>query len=457
MTRTAAPTAVHTLRVTGMTCAACERRVSRALGRLPGVESASANAHRGRVVLTGALPPAAELDGALQTAGYRLGAPPWISRDRRTWATAAAGALAVAGLGWLAARSGLSGWTPAASLSGPGLALLVGLAAGVSTCMALVGGLVLGVSAASTQRGRGALRAQLAFTAGRWAAFAAGGAALGSLGRAAQLPDGVLAGGMLVAAVVMVVLGVRLTGLSPRIGGFALTLPASWTDRFGLAGRRGAAAAGAATFLLPCGFTQAMQLYAISSGSAGQAAAVMTAFAVGTTPGLLGLGLLGGLTTRGAVPAAAPWPRLVGVVVLAFALVTATGGLRALGLAVPGLPGLPGSGTGTVALAPTAVTPNVRLEGGAQVVTLSQGPDGYDPADSVVWAGLPIRWAITSTATYTCSSMIRVPSLDVRINLAPVGLHTVDLPALPVGTTSFTCVMGMYSGTLRAIPRQAAG
>jgi len=466
MTRTAPAPAVHTVRITGMTCTACERRVTKALRRLPGVESVTADAPRSRAVLVGVLPPAPQLAEALGRVGYTLGAPPWIARDRRAWTTAAAGAVAVTAVGVLAVRSGVTQWTPAASLSGPALALLVGLAAGVSTCMALVGGLVLGVSAAASSTS-GALRAQTAFTAGRWAAFAAGGAALGAVGSAARLPDAVLACGMLVAAAVMLVLGVRLTGLSPRLAGLALTLPRSWTDRFGLAGRRGAAVAGAATFLLPCGFTQAMQLYAISSGSPLRAAVVMTSFAVGTTPGLLGLGLLGGLTARraAAIPgtttataapaatSAATWSRLVGVVVLAFALLTGTGGLRSLGLDLPALPG----GTGTSAPVPTAVSANVRLasDGATQVVTMTQGADGYSPADSVVWAGVPIRWDITSTVAYNCSSMLRVPSLGVSANLVPVGLHAVGLPALPVGKTGFTCVMGMYTGTLQAIARPA--
>jgi uncharacterized protein len=467
-TPVAAASAVHAVRVTGMTCGACEHRVVKALGRLPGVRSVSASSARGRALLTGDLPPEGDLRAALGAAGYTLGAPAWVSRDRAAWLTAAAGVVGVVAVAWLASSSGLTEWTPAASLGAPLMALLVGLAAGVSTCMALVGGLVLGVSAASTRSGRGNVAAQVTFTAGRWTAFAVGGAALGALGSAARLPDPMLAGGMLLAAAVMAVLGVRLTGLFPRVAGLGPTLPRGWADSLGLAGRRGAAVAGAVTFLLPCGFTQAVQLYAISLGSPAQAAVVMGAFAVGTTPGLLGLGLLGGLTARRRGSAAsgdaasgraasgsggtgtATWSRMVGIAVLAFAVVTGTGGLRSLG--VP-LPALPGTATTRTALAPTSVSANVRLDGARQVVSLRQGTEGYTPADTVVWAGLPIRWEITSTATFHCSSILRVPSLGVRVNLAPLGTHTVELPALPVGTTDFTCVMGMYDGTLQAIHR----
>ena len=51
---------------------------------------------------------------------------------------------------------------------------------------------------------------------------------------------------------------------------------------------------GGLTFFLPCGFTQAMQLVAISSGSFVTGSMVMGLFAIGTAPGLLGIG---GLTS----------------------------------------------------------------------------------------------------------------------------------------------------------------
>ena len=81
---------------------------------------------------------------------------------------------------------------------------------------------------------------------------------------------------------------------------------------------------------------------------------------------------------------------------------------------------------------------------------MTQEPRGYVPADTVVYAGLPITWAINATSPYDCSAFLRVPDLGVTANLV-AGANSVDLPALKPGTTSFTCVMGMYSGTLVAV------
>jgi plastocyanin domain-containing protein len=86
---------------------------------------------------------------------------------------------------------------------------------------------------------------------------------------------------------------------------------------------------GAATFFLPCGFTQAMQLLAVSTGNPLQAAVIMGAFAIGTTPGLL---TLGGLTSVVKGAFAQRFFRIVGVIVIAMALINFTNGFTLAGL-----------------------------------------------------------------------------------------------------------------------------
>src|SRR5665811_1525078 len=106
------------------------------------------------------------------------------------------------------------------------------------------------------------------------------------------MPQAVVVALMVAVAVTMLLVGVRLTELSPRIAGWSPTIPAALGDRLGLTGdvpaRRtvGTVVAGAATFFLPCGFTQAVQLYAFSTGSPGTAGAIMATFVIGTAPAL---------------------------------------------------------------------------------------------------------------------------------------------------------------------------
>jgi sulfite exporter TauE/SafE/copper chaperone CopZ len=458
MTDQASGTTTVTVHVTGMTCRACENRVSKALRAVPGVVDARASSMSGNVILTVTEPPAPEaVEAAVTRAGYAVGSPPLLSHDRTVWLTALAAAVAVGLLIALAAGLGLG--ELAGSVGGPGdggllVVLLVGLTAGVSTCMALVGGVVLALSS-SREVPEDASRLQvmrphLAFQIGRIAGFFVLGAALGALGARLAVPTGVQAALMIAVAVVMLVLGLRLTGISPRAAGWSPTLPAGLARRLGLAERAErpysdarAAGLGALTFFLPCGFTQAVQIYALATANPLTAGLVMAVFAIGTAPGLLALAGLPGLATGTRRPRVLA---VVGVLLVAFALVNVSAAVTLAGWT-------PSWGSST----PTAITSNVTVADGVQTVTMEQGSRGYTPADSVVYAGLPIRWVITSESSFSCAAYLRDGS-GWRVDLA-TGVNTIERPAMAPGRWDFSCVMGMYSGSITAIepPPPASG
>ena len=98
------------LAVEGMHCAACVRRVERALVSVDGVAGASADFLTGRAILEldGGAPQQAALAAAIERAGYRLGAPQLEtaeSQDR-----------ALAGLAWRAAGALALGWAMFAAM-----------------------------------------------------------------------------------------------------------------------------------------------------------------------------------------------------------------------------------------------------------------------------------------------------------------------------------------------------
>jgi hypothetical protein len=254
---------------------------------------------------------------------------------------------------------------------------------------------------------------------------------------------------MLLVAVVMTVLGVRLTGLSPRIAGWSPTLPGGLGRRLGLDGGEvssysdtRAAALGAASFFLPCGFTQAVQIYALSTGSPLVAGAIMAAFALGTVPGLLALGGLPSLLPKASRPA---FLQAIGVIVIGFALLNGMAGLRLAGL-------MPEFGVAA------AGTPGVTLEGGFQTLRTAQVSDGYQPSSASLYAGIPTRWIIDSQDGGSCAVFLQVPALGIAVTLQP-GENVIDLPALQAGRVQYMCSMGMYGGQLTVVdgPPPAAG
>jgi len=437
--------AERTVHIAGMTCAACEQTVADA-ALAAGAATARAHSRTGTLVVGGeSLPSDRALAAALADTPYTLGARRWLTSDRRVWRDVGLAGLVVVALAILISTTrvadALQSITQRAATGSIAFVMLLGVAASVSTCMALVGGLVISLSASAPAGARA--QPHLAFNAGRILGFAALGAVVGAAGRAFAPSGAALAVAMVAVAAVMGILGVRLTGLSPRIASWQVSLPASWGGWARSSGPRSHGLArpallGAATFFLPCGFTQAVQVMALTSGSAWNGAVLMAAFAIGTAPGLLAVGTASG-AARG--PRAAPALRAIGVLVLAFAAVTASGAARTL---VPGL--------GTATVAATERTANVHDVAGMQVATVDVVTSGYSPATTVVYVGEPVRWIVDPTIV-SCAGLVDASALGVgnfdAVNAKATVEFTLDTP----GTYAYACRMGMYSGTITAIER----
>lgn len=178
---------------------------------------------------------------------------------------------------------------------------LLGLIAGISTCMALVGGLVLSVSARYAELHSSLKPSQkfiphIYFNLGRLSGFFVLGGLLGLFGSSFKLS--ITANGMLaiIVSVVMMMLGLQIINVFPNLNS-KFVWP-KFISRNIFKNQKyshlGTLIIGAMTFFLPCGFTQTAQIIAVSTGSFIPGALVMLVFAIGTMPGLL---LIGGLTS----------------------------------------------------------------------------------------------------------------------------------------------------------------
>jgi sulfite exporter TauE/SafE len=170
-----------------------------------------------------------------------------------------------------------------------GTAFLIGMIASVSTCMAVVGGLVLSMSANYAKEGD-KVRPQMLFHIGRLIAFFVLGGAIGALGSAFQLSilgTAIMSG---LVAIVLLILGINLLDVFPSLKKLQPTLPKFIGNHIrGLKQINHTLTPlllGTATFFLPCGFTQSMQIYTLSTGSFMSGALTMFTYALGTLPKL---------------------------------------------------------------------------------------------------------------------------------------------------------------------------
>lgn len=443
-----------TLPIKGMHCRSCELLIEEKLKDIPHIKSVDVNYKTGEATIyhENSAPDMNLVTKALAEAGYEIGRAdklPLLSRDKKEYASLGVAFLFLMTAYLVIKGLGLTSINLSPDLSSPswGLIILIGLVAGFSTCMALVGGLSLGLSTKFVESHPTAtpaekFRPHLFFVAGRILSYALLGGLLGLLGTVFQfsaLANSVLT--ILVGAV-MLLMGLQLINVFPRLSKFKLALPKSLSKALGMSQKnkeyshKNSVLMGALTFFLPCGFTQAMQLYAVSTGSFWSGAIIMGLFALGTAPGLLSVG---GLTSLVRGKFKERFFKVAGLAVIFFALFNLNNGYTLASLSIGGFGG--GSTTNTKIVK----DPNVTLENGVQVVRMVEGNNGYSPNKFSIKKGVPVKWIIDAQAPYSCASSIVVPQLNIKKSLR-AGENIIEFTPDKTGKLPFSCSMGMYTG-----------
>ncbi|HIH11875.1 TPA: hypothetical protein HA241_06815, partial [Candidatus Woesearchaeota archaeon] len=176
---------------------------------------------------------------------------------------------------------------------------------------------------------------------------------------------------------------------------------------------------------LPCGFTQALQLYVLSKGDPTVGALTMLVFSLGTLPSLLSIGLLTTFT-KGTVQR----------------YVTSFSAVLIIVLGVYNLPsGLTLVGAATVDV-PVVDAPPVLLD---DVQVISMAVNGYDyaPNSFTLKKGVPVEWRIDGKNARGCAKIITAPKLGVTERLNSDSVTIIRFTPTAAGSVQFTCTMGM--------------
>lgn len=330
----------HVFHVSGTHCAACALLIEETCKGLSHIDGARVSLAEARVTVTGDFigPPekiAEELTRLVHGHGYVISVEKGSHAGWGDFVYAAPIALALIVAFFLLQKAGLTSLITSSSVS-YGTAFVIGLIASVSTCLAIVGGLVLSLSASSAKEG-GTWRTQTLFHIGRLGGFFVLGGLIGLLGNSLHL--GLTANVVLgsIVTLVMLILGVNLLDIFHFTKKLQLTMPARFSKHVMRGSKHDHYLApvlvGIGTFFLPCGFTQSMQLYSLSTGSFMQGALTMTVFALGTLP-VLALLSFGSLNI-----AHKPWKgiffKTAGIIVIALAVFNLANALATVGIINP--------------------------------------------------------------------------------------------------------------------------
>lgn len=217
-----------------------------------------------------------------------------------------------------------------------GTAFVIGIIASLSTCMAVVGGLVLSMSATFAKEGD-KIRPQLMFHAGRIISFFVLGGVIGAIGSAFTLNASATFILSMIIGIVMLILGINLLDtflwakkLQPSMPKF-IAKHAHGVSKFNHT--LTPILVGVATFFLPCGFTQSMQLYTLTTGNFLQGGLTMLAFALGTLPVLTLISFSSFSMQKSSK--AGIFFKTAGLIVIMFALFNLINSLAAIGIIPP--------------------------------------------------------------------------------------------------------------------------
>jgi uncharacterized protein len=334
-----------------------------------------------------------------------------------------------------------------------------GIFAGISSCAALVGGVLLAMTKRWNEKyileDSKLLKLQpfIFFNLSRLLAFAIFGGLLGFIGKSLGINSvgntqtiSVLI--VIVVSIIMLIIGLQMLGIK-FFQKIKFALPKFITQYISNENNFDSKYApillGMSTFFYPCGFTIIAQGVALTSANIFSGAMIMLFFALGTLP------ILAFISISSVFVSAKPqfnyyFTKSVSLIIIFFALFNINSQLNVLGL--PSLSNL----NIYFSQDDSDLTIDSVDEGEYQILRITANSRAYTPANTVVQANKPIKWEIADVGTSGCSNAIISKDLlgSDQIDLEP-GINVVELPALQPGIYKYSCWMGMINGTIRAI------
>lgn len=496
-----APSIIHEkLRIGGMTCVNCQKKIERNLRGTAGIVKVSVSYNTGTADITyrSDLLSRGDIAGIIRKLGYEVlpqdGGRSDILRVIGTLAVIVCLYILLQGFGIL---NLLVPSQLADTQMGYGLLFVMGLLTSVH-CVAMCGGINLSqcIPQEHTEQGQKGAAATILpaalYNLGRVISYTVIGFLLGLVGSliggGSEIGLSVVLQGILklAAGVFMVIMGVNMLGLFPWMRALTIRPPKALAAKIGMrkwkTGRP--LVVGLLNGLMPCGPLQSMQIVALASANPFAGALSMLLFSLGTVPLMLGLGsivsILGKKFARVVTNVGA-----VLVVVLGLAMISQGGSLsgllrpdsllllililcvlgvaanlpfakssrRKIGLATAacmaillltfwGNVGVSFTGSGTAEAAGGS-----GPEDGVQVVTSTLTAGRYP--DITLQAGIPVKWIIDAPAGSIngCNYRMIVREYGIE-HTFQVGENVIEFTPGEEGTFQYSCWMGMIRGNI---------
>lgn len=313
------------------------------------------------------------------------------------------------------------------------LALITGLTTGGISCFAVQGGLL-----ATSLTEENKKRSTLLFLGAKLFIYTVLGFMLGFLGASLNISPKVQGIMQIIIGLFMVATAARLLNIHPIFRYFVIEPP-----KFALRLMRNQAQAkslftplflGALTVLIPCGVTQAMMLYAIGAGNPLLGSGIMFAFVLGSSPVffLIGMASQELFKKKAFNYFASTFIFIIGMISINSGQI-----LR-----------------GSVHTFQNywSVISNKKVESKTgNVINIEVTNRGYKADINTLKIGVPVKVNIKTNNVTSCARAFTIPDLNYFKLLPATGVETIEFTPKKLGNLTFTCSMGMYSGSFNVI------
>jgi len=454
----------RSFRIGGMTCVNCQNRIEKKLKETAGVQAATVDYNTGEAVVTydTAKINFDEISALIDKLGYQT-----LDGNAKNQNLQIIGTLVIIlALFMILQTFGTSKLAASFPIAKEGMSyamlLIIGLLTGVH-CIAMCGGINLSQTLRREQ-GTGnrkqegdslalgttysMLLPSLLYNGGRLVSYTLVGILVGALGSVITLSGRFQGIVQIVAGVFMLIMGINMLGLFPALRRLTPRMPKFFEGKV-----KAPLVIGFLNGFMPCGPLQAMQLYALSTGSPIRGGISMFLFCAGTIPLMFALGAVSSALTG--VKGRAFSRRVMqagAIAVAALGLVMFSNGWsisRFTGNAASSKP----APTQSAKPASNSTPPMPEIKNGEQIVNSTLQPNRY-PAITVQ-QGIPVRWTINAPAGSIngCNNSIIIREYGLQYAFKQ-GDNVIKFTPTRAGRFLYTCWMGMIKSTITVVAKE---
>ncbi len=434
------------LKVDGMTCASCETRIEKALTKLDGIIEAKAQFANSNVTITydSQRVEMAQIKKAIEKADYTLveeNQPSLNPKDQKK--LIGIGIILLAGYLIIQKTVGFNVIPELSANMGYGLLFAIGLLTSLH-CIAMCGGINLSQCVTYSYKEAepsklAKLKPSFLYNSGRVVAYTLIGGIVGGLGQLVSFSGpakGLIA---ILSGAFMIIMGLNMLNVFPWLRKLNPRMPKFLGAKLNKnSSEYGPFYVGLINGFMPCGPLQAMQLYALGTGSFVVGALSMFFFSLGTVPLMFGFGALSTYIGRKLTH---DLMKISAILVIVLGVVLAGRGFNLSGINLSSF--AMGSGSSNEKVVATQ-------EEGLQLVTTTLASGRYEPI--VVKKGIPVRWNIQVAEgdLNGCNRSLIIPTYNIEKDLV-VGDNFIEFTPTDDGKFTYTCWMGMIKSTITVL------